>query len=111
MIDLQKVAEYISNEGLWGRPLNTLDKEELIDFINHILSSPDSKKVPPDGWKLPYINNNDELIIPFDSHPSYHYWKREGQSIIETFQELGASEEVMEKNIPTNYRQGILKNE
>ncbi len=110
MIDLKKVAEYISNEGLWGRPLNALDKEEIVDFINYILSSPDFSKVPPNGWELPYLNNDDELVIPFNSHPTHQYWKCEGQSIIETLQELGASEEVMTKNIPTSYRQGILKN-
>ncbi len=42
----------------------------------------------------PYINEQDVLIIPFDSEPRFHWWAG-GQTIIETLRELDASPEVI----------------
>lgn len=42
----------------------------------------------------PYINDQDELIIPFESDPRYHWWKPGGQSLAATLAELNASPEI-----------------
>jgi hypothetical protein len=47
----------------------------------------------------PYIDSNNELRIPFNSDPKYHYWKRCGQSLLETLRELKASDEVVRKYV------------
>ena len=44
----------------------------------------------------PYINQYDELIIPFGSSPKYHYWNG-GQNLEETLLELGVSEKILSK--------------
>src|SRR5262249_44457931 len=38
----------------------------------------------------PHINEREELIIPFESDPKYHWWKPGGQSIAEILLELNA---------------------
>lgn len=44
----------------------------------------------------PYINDADELILPFESDPKYFWWN-EGQSIIDTLNELKAPEEIIKR--------------
>jgi hypothetical protein len=44
--------------------------------------------------KQPYINSSNELVIPFDSDPLYHYWNG-GKSIFDILTGLGASEETL----------------
>ena len=41
------------------------------------------------GQTKPYITNFGVLVIPFNSDPRYHYWRKGGQSICRTLQELG----------------------
>ena len=43
----------------------------------------------------PHLNGRDELVIPFNSDPKYHWWQPGGQSIRETLRELGAPPEVL----------------
>lgn len=43
---------------------------------------------------IPYVNNYNELVIPIDADPKYHYWKEGKQSIQETLKEIGASDEI-----------------
>ena len=52
----------------------------------------------------PYIKDN-ELIIPVDSEPKYHYWKG-GQSIIATLGELDAPAHVFKKYSAYNGQSG-----
>lgn len=57
---------------------------------------PSSADRNPGSPRMPYIDSHGVLIIPFDSDPKYHYWSG-GQSLIQTLQELNASQEVIEK--------------
>ena len=43
----------------------------------------------------PYLTPDGCLIIPFASHPRYHYWKRGGQHLHDTLREMKASPEVL----------------
>ena len=37
----------------------------------------------------PYITVYNSIVIPWNSNPRYHYWKKGGQSLYETLKELG----------------------
>ncbi len=52
--------------------------------------------------KAPYITQQGDLIIPFDSDSRYHWWS-DGQSILDTLFELKASEKVL-KHYVQNWR-------
>jgi hypothetical protein len=58
----------------------------LEEFIEDI-----GRTAPP----LPTIKEDGTLVIPFDSHPRYHWWNG-GQSIAITLAELGACQGVTE---------------
>jgi hypothetical protein len=47
----------------------------------------------------PHLNGRDELLIPFNSDPKYHWWKPGGQSIAQTLTELNAPAEVWRRYI------------
>ncbi|MCF6150411.1 MAG: hypothetical protein E3K37_17385 [Candidatus Kuenenia sp.] len=40
------------------------------------------------GQTMPFIDG-ETLVIPFDSHERYHWWKKGGQSPCDTLKELG----------------------
>ena len=44
---------------------------------------------------MPHIEKCATLVIPSGSDPKYHWWNG-GQSIMETLEELGAEEDVLE---------------
>ena len=44
----------------------------------------------PEKYVIPYINNNGDLIIPFEADPKYFYWKG-GQALESTLNELNVS--------------------
>ncbi len=48
--------------------------------------------------KIPYLTENGELVISSDAPSKYKWWDG-GQSVKETLDELGASEEVMHRHI------------
>lgn len=48
--------------------------------------------------KVPYITQQGDLIIPFDSDSRYHWWS-DGQSILYTLLELEASEKVLNRYV------------
>lgn len=46
-----------------------------------------SKKAREPRPTVPYMEKGGRLVISFDSHPRYHWWK-DGQSIEETIKEI-----------------------
>ena len=96
-IDLERVGEYLSDAGLWQKMFCQLDEQEIRGVGEAIVeaSSPVADYVPP------YIENG-VLKIPFRAPLKYRYWQG-GQSVKETLEELGASDEVKQKYIPKGY--------
>ncbi len=45
----------------------------------------------------PYISAFNTLVIPWNSDPRYHYWKKSGQSILQTLKELEADGEILKR--------------
>ena len=46
----------------------------------------------------PYIDHSENIIIPFNADPKYHYWNG-GQPLFVTLQELNVTEDVWSKHI------------
>lgn len=99
MIDMRKIGQDITAHKLWEKTLKEFSREEIETLAGIFFSSPGSK-VPTDGWKKPYIDDQEILVIPHDCHPRYRWWTEHGQSIEATLVELGASIEMMARYIP-----------
>ena len=50
----------------------------------------------------PYLHSDGSLVIPFGSIERYFYWMNGGQRLLDTLDELGASEEVRRKYMHVN---------
>lgn len=46
---------------------------------------------------MPYLDEQGDLVIPFDAPPKYCYWREGGQSIWQTLAELNAPPAVLRK--------------
>ena len=107
MIDLTKIGAWFTENKLWEKPFNTWTREEMEELATVFFSSPGSG-VPRDGWKTPYVEG-DSLVIPFDSHPRFHWWTEGGQSIIDTMLEIRAPQHIIESNMPVGWNPLALK--
>jgi hypothetical protein len=55
--------------------------------------------------QMPYIDATETLVIPFDSHPKYHWWA-DGQTVAVTLTDLGASPDVRARYVPARLAAG-----
>jgi hypothetical protein len=92
MINLPDLADRLNQYGIMNKSFLSMTKTEIQLLINAVLSCPD-ETVPPDGWDKPRIEDG-ALILTFNSHPKYHWWTPDGQSIYETLIEIDAPYEV-----------------
>jgi hypothetical protein len=67
-------------------------RSEIEQLCSAVMSSFDHT-VPPAGWSKPRIEDG-KIIISFDAHPDYHWWKLDGKSIEQMLIELSAPYEV-----------------
>ena len=90
--DVNLIAVWLTENKLFEKRFCDMNRTEISDFCEqvHIATDPQAGYVPP------YINENQELIIPFNTPGKYRWWKG-GQSIKETLEELGATEEIMKR--------------
>ena len=103
MTDLRKISEWFTKNNLWGTPFNQFTEGQIIDLCTVILSSP-GHTVPPAGWVKPFLSQGGELVIPPEAHPKYRYWLPDGQSVLETLHELGASKATIERYVDLEER-------
>jgi len=50
----------------------------------------------------PYIDENGNVIIPFNSDPQYHFWKG-GQILSDTLREMKVTEDIWKKHSEKSY--------
>jgi len=50
----------------------------------------------------PYIDENGNVIIPFNSDPQYHFWKG-GQQLSVTLKEMNVTEDLWKKHSGKSY--------
>lgn len=94
-IDYAFLGKELTSAGIAGKPVDQYSKEEVeklcVACANSIL--PDKGAV----FTEPYITPEGELVVPFDSDPRFHFWKKCGQSIFDTLRELNVSDEIWKK--------------
>lgn len=96
MINLPDLADKLNQYGLLQKSFMDMSKAEIELMVTAVFSSPDDT-IPPDGWDNPSINDSGDLQIKFNSHPKYHWWSPDGQSLLQTLIELDAPWEVAQK--------------
>ncbi len=79
---LQRRAEKL---GLW------MDEEPTPKSETTCVDAPATRREP-------FLTPSGDLIIPMESDSRYHWW-RNGQSILQTLLELGASEEILDRYV------------
>jgi hypothetical protein len=96
-IDFPTLANDCIEAGIVGKAIDQLSKEE-VERLGFAFGK-STIFIPKKGYKFskPYITDDGELIIPFDSDPKYHFWKPCGQSVAETLRELNAPDWVWKK--------------
>ncbi len=94
MIDFQYLGQQLANAGLTDKPVNQYSKEEVITLVQTCIDSLRPEKAQK--FESPWIDEQGNLHIPFNSDPRYWWWHRAGQSIYATLRELEASEEVFQ---------------
>lgn len=70
----------------------------------------ESSKTNAENYSEPYIDKSGTLIIPFDSHPRYQWWK-EGQDVYATLKELNAPLEIIKRYVPEWFLEQAGNNE
>lgn len=103
MTDLKKIGEWFTKKGLWGTAFNQFTEDQMKELCTVILSSP-GHAVPPGGWVKPFLSTGGELVIPPEAHPKYRYWLPDGQGILATLHELGASQATIERYVDLEER-------
>ena len=103
MIDFKTLAELLQKEGLLEKSFMDMNKAEITALCEIVCGCVDDAA----GYTPPYIENG-RLVIPLMTAPKYRWWQG-GQSIIETLDEIGASNEVKSKYFPAGYGSGIKK--
>jgi hypothetical protein len=98
MIDFQYLGNALASSGLVEKAVSQYSKQEIETLVQACIDAlkPEPKTV---YVTAPYIDSNGNLRIPFDSDPKYHWWKRCGQSLLETLRELKAPEDVVRKYV------------
>ena len=94
-IDFATLGKELTAAGLVGKPVDQYNKEE----VEKLCMACSCVIQPETGAKFtePFITPAGELVIPADSDPRFHYWKKCGQSVFDTLRELKASDEVWKK--------------
>jgi hypothetical protein len=54
----------------------------------HLDKTPTSPAPPNENQPKPYLTGAGDLVIPMLSDPKYHYWKKGGQPVRKTVEEL-----------------------
>lgn len=94
-IDFKKLGADLTEAGLVGKSVDQYSKAEIEKLIRSCINALIPPKQGP--FKPPYIDDKDELIIPFDSDPKYHWWRPCGQSMAVTMREIKAPDVAWQK--------------
>jgi hypothetical protein len=101
MINLPELAEHLQKDGLIAKSFADCTRTEILKIVEAVFSSV-GDEVPPGGWSKPRLEDG-SLVIPFDCHPSYHWWKDGGKSIYEILTELDAPFAVARKYVAKGF--------
>jgi len=103
-LNLKVVGKFFSENKLWDKPFRDFSESDIELLADAIMNSLEDFGA---CWEPPYISMSGCLLIPWNAPKKYRWWQG-GQSVMETLNELGASEEVKAKY---SQPEGALKNE
>ena len=86
MVNLPELAKRLQSAGLLNKSFVDCTKSEINQVIEAVFSSI-GEDVPRDGWKTPRVEHK-TLVIPFDAHPRFHWWKDGAKSVREILVEM-----------------------
>ena len=95
-INLNKIGQFFTEKNLWKKIFKDFNRLEIDQLCVAVFEALENKP-PVAGWSPPYINTQDELIIPFNAPLKYRWWTQGGQSCVDTLKELGAFQEIINK--------------
>lgn len=98
MVDLKRIGEWLIKHSLMDKPFNQFSKDDITGLVTVVLSSP-GFSVPPGGWKMPFLTEAGELVIPPEAHPKYRWYLPDGQSVFQTLKEIGAPQHVVDRYV------------
>jgi len=95
-LDLQSLAHYLNESGQMDLKFSEMTRLGIRNFCEqiHCITTEGT------GWRPPYLNEKQELVIPADAPPKYRYWNG-GQSLKETLIEMEVSNEIMQRYVKT----------
>lgn len=94
--DLKTLAAFLTETGLMQKSFVEMNKTEILHFCEQVHCATTENT----GWRPPYLNKNNELVIPHDAPLKYRYWMLHGgQSLKKILIEIGASEEIMARYV------------
>jgi hypothetical protein len=101
LVNFKKLGAALAEAGLTGKPVDRYSKEEVETLVSACIEALVPPKEGP--FKTPYIDEHNELIIPFDADPKFHWWRPCGQSMAVTLREMKVPDEVWAKYAETNF--------
>lgn len=104
MIDFKALAKALKKADLLNKSFMDMNKGEINGLCEIIHSCTNSEA----GFTPPYIDGQGRLVIPLLAPVKYRWWQG-GQSIQETLEEIGASDEIKARYIPTGFGNGLKK--
>lgn len=94
-INLNKIGQFFTKNNLWKKLFKDFNRLEIDQLCVAVFEALESTP-PIEGWSPPYINTQDELVVPFNAPLKYRWWQG-GQGCVNTLKELGASQEIIDK--------------
>ncbi len=91
-IAVEKLSKMLTDHKLWGTPFKDIKAADLQKIAEIFLENID----PGIGYSSPPSIIDGELRIPHNAPLKYRWWDG-GQSIKETLDELGATQDVIDK--------------
>jgi hypothetical protein len=91
MFDLSKIGQHLTENDLWDLRFSDFDQQTIEGLCLAVAESMTG------GHVAPYINERQELIIPFNTHPIFKWWTPGGQPVRETLKQLNAPPELFRR--------------
>ena len=100
-LDFKKLGAALAEAGLTDKPVSAYSKEEVEALAQAVIASLAPPKEGP--FLAPYINDDLDLIIPFEADPKYQWWRPCGQSMAVTLREMKVSDEIWDHYLATDF--------
>ena len=101
MVNFRKLGAMLTEAELTGKSVDQYSKEQIETLVKLCIESLIPPKEGP--FLAPYINDDLDLIIPFEADPKYQWWRPCGQSMAVTLREMKVSDEIWDHYLSTDF--------